>query len=223
MGRWRPCWPASPLARSEGRTGGRAALTPYLAYWLSHYGYAGLFGLLMFGVIGVPVPEETLLTFAGVLVYRGHLEVGPTLLAAFLGSCCGITVSYGLGRGIGRVLTRRLGRFVRVTPEQLERVEVWFERAGHWSLLVGYFLPGIRHLTAVVAGGTRLRFSDFALFAYAGALLWSFTFVALGVFAGRHWVRISARVHQNLWLASGGVVVCVLAGFLVRRWLAPRR
>lgn len=197
-------------------------MTHHLAYWLSHYGYVGLFVLLMFGVIGVPVPEETLLTFAGVLVYRGRLEIGPTLLAAFLGSCCGITVSYGLGREIGRVLTRRLGRVIRVTPEQLQRVETWFERVGHWGLLVGYFLPGIRHLTAVVAGGTRLRFVDFALFAYTGALLWSFTFVALGALAGRHWVRISERLHENLWLASGVVVACLLAAFLVRRWRARR-
>jgi membrane protein DedA with SNARE-associated domain len=194
-----------------------------LAYWLTHYGYFGLFALLMFGIIGVPVPEETLLTFAGVMVYHGRLELVPTLLAAFLGSSCGITVSYTVGRGVGRVLTRRLGRAVRVTPEQMQRVEAWFERSGHWALLWGYFLPGIRHLTAVVAGGTRLRFSDFALFAYSGALLWSFTFVALGVSAGRHWVRISERVHQNLWLASGGVAACVLAAFLVKHWLARRR
>ena len=60
--------------------------THHFAYWLSHYGYSGLFGLLMFGVIGVPVPEETLLTFAGVLVYRGHLEIGPTMLPRFSGA-----------------------------------------------------------------------------------------------------------------------------------------
>lgn len=193
-----------------------------LAYWLTHYGYFGLFALLMFGIIGIPVPEESLLTFAGVMVYHGRLELVPTLAAAFLGSCCGITVSYGLGRGLGRVLTDRFGRVVHGTPEQLDRVEAWFERVGHWGLLVGYFLPGIRHLTAVVAGGSRLRFMDFALFAYTGALLWSFSFVALGALAGRHWVRISARLHENLWLASGVVVVCLLAVFLVRRWYVRR-
>lgn len=189
---------------------------------LSQYGYFGLFGLLMFGIIGVPVPEETLLTFAGVLVYRGHLELGPTLLAAFLGSACGITVSYGLGRGVGRVVTRKFGRFVRVTPEQMDRVEAWFERVGHWGLLWGYFLPGIRHLTAVAAGATRLRYVDFAVFAYTGALLWSFTFVSLGALAGKQWVRISEQVHENLRIASG-VVVAILVATLLARWLLTRR
>lgn len=194
-----------------------------LAYWLTHYGYFGLFALLMFGIIGVPVPEESLLTFAGVMVYHGRLELVPTLLAAFLGSSCGITVSYTVGRGVGRVLTRRLGRAVRVTPEQMQRIEAWFERSGHWALLWGYFLPGIRHLTAVVAGATRLPYVDFAVFAYAGALLWSFTFVALGALAGRQWARVSAQVHQNLLIASGIVIVGLLAGLVLGRFLRRSR
>ena len=187
------------------------------AHLLSHYGYLGLFGLLMFGIVGVPVPEETLLTFAGVLVYRGHLALGPTLLAAFLGSSCGITVSYTLGRGVGTVVTKRFGRVVRVTPEQMQRVEAWFERVGHWSLLWGYFLPGIRHLTALFAGATRLRFRDFALFAYGGALVWSLTFVTLGALAGRQWERVYAEVHENLSIASVVVLTLLVVALVVRR------
>jgi membrane protein DedA with SNARE-associated domain len=194
----------------------------YFAYWLSHYGYFGLFALLMFGIVGLPIPEETLLTFAGVLVYRGHLELAPTLAAAFLGSCCGISVSYGLGRSVGPLLTKRFGSLLHVTPEGVERVEAWFERVGHWALLWGYFLPGIRHLTALVAGGARHRYPDFALFAYSGALVWSFTFVMLGAVAGRQWARISRQVHANLLIATGIVVACLLLA-LLGRWVLARR
>jgi membrane protein DedA with SNARE-associated domain len=193
------------------------------AHLLSHYGYLGLFGLLMFGIVGVPVPEETLLVFAGVLVYRGHLALAPTLLAAFFGSSCGITVSYTLGRGVGTVVTKRFGRVVRVTPEQMQRVEAWFERVGHWSLLWGYFLPGIRHMTALFAGATRLRFRDFALFAYGGALVWSLTFVTLGALAGRQWERVYAEVHENLSIASAVVLALLVVALVVRRVVNRRR
>jgi membrane protein DedA with SNARE-associated domain len=192
-------------------------------YWLSRYGYFGLFSLLMLGIVGVPIPEETLLTFSGVLVYRGHLELLPTLLAAFLGSCCGITVSYGLGRFFGLMLTTRFGRMLHVNPEKVEQVHLWFERVGHWGLLWGYFLPGIRHLTAILAGATRLRYADFALFAYAGALVWSFTFVSLGALAGRQWARVSAEVHHNLLIASGVVAALVLCALVVRQVMARRQ
>jgi membrane protein DedA with SNARE-associated domain len=192
-------------------------------FWLSRYGYLGLFSLLMFGIVGVPVPDETLLTFAGVLVYRGHLELGPTLLAAFLGSSCGITLSYGLGRIFGVVLTTRFGRIMRVDPAKLERVHGWFERVGHWALLWGYFLPGIRHITALLAGATKLKYADFAVFAYAGALVWSLTFVSLGTLAGRQWARVSEQVHHNLLIASEGVAVCLVGAFIVRKLLTRRR
>ncbi len=193
------------------------------AYWLSHYGYLGLFSLLMLGIVGVPVPEETLLTFAGVLVYRGHLDLVPTLLAAFLGSCCGITVSYGLGRAFGLVLATRFGRLLHVEPAKVEQVHLWFERVGRWALLWGYFLPGIRHLTAILAGTTKLNYADFGLFAYAGAAVWSLSFVALGTLAGREWVQVSQQVHRNLLIASGAVVACLLLAYGVGRLVAARR
>jgi membrane protein DedA with SNARE-associated domain len=191
-------------------------------YLLSRYGYLGLFSLLMFGIVGVPVPDETLLTFAGVLVYRGHLEVGPTLAAAFLGSACGITVSYGLGRIFGLVLTTRFGRIMRVEPAKVERVHGWFERVGHWALLGGYFFPGIRHVTALLAGATKLKYADFAVFAYAGALVWTFTFITLGALAGRQWARVSEQIHHNLLIGSEVVAVCLLGAFIVRKILTRR-
>ena len=45
-----------------------------LLEWLSQWGYAGLFGLLVFGIIGLPIPDETLLVFSGYLVSQGRLH-----------------------------------------------------------------------------------------------------------------------------------------------------
>jgi len=33
--------------------------------WIMYYGYVALSGLLMLGIVGLPVPDETLLTIAG--------------------------------------------------------------------------------------------------------------------------------------------------------------
>jgi len=187
------------------------------------HGYVALFGLLIFGIVGLPIPEDTLLIFAGVLVYRGHLQLAPTLAAASLGSACGISVSYSVGRSVGLLLTRRFGRWLLVTPERVAVVEGWFERAGHWSLLWGYFLPGVRHLTALVAGAAKLRFGDFALFAYAGAFLWSFSFISLGVLAGRGWSRVSSEVHHDLAIASAVLVGVAILGFVVRKVVMARK
>ena len=46
----------------------------------------------------------------------------------------------------------RYGRYLRIREEHLNRAHTWFERAGHWSLTFGYFIPGVRHFTAYAAG-----------------------------------------------------------------------
>jgi membrane protein DedA with SNARE-associated domain len=188
----------------------------FLTHWLAQYGSLALFAIMALGIVGLPIPEESTLVFAGVLVYRGHLEPGSAIAAAFLGSSCGISVSYLLGRTLGLRLVKRYGNYLRITPDSIDRAHARFEQVGRWALMVGYFLPGIRHLTAIAAGTTKLEYPDFALFAYAGALVWSFSFVSLGVVVGHQWRRVTEQIHDNLALASLAVVACLLLAWLVR-------
>src|SRR5947209_19453427 len=116
--------------------------------WITQYGYAAIFSLLILGIVGLPVPDETLLTFTGYLVYTGHLSLPFAFLAAFAGSASGITISYLLGRFLGMKLIHRYGKYLRIREEHLEKAHAWFHRAGHWSLTFGYYIPGVRHFTA---------------------------------------------------------------------------
>src|SRR3974377_1168558 len=120
-----------------------------ITHWIGQYGYFGIFSLLMLGIVGLPVPDETLLTFAGFMVYKQELLPIPQFFAAFLGSICGITISYGLGRSLGFLMIHRYGGALHITQERMDRVHDWFGRVGAWGLLLGYFLPGVRHLTAI--------------------------------------------------------------------------
>jgi len=129
----------------------------HIAAFVYAYGYLGVFSLLMLGIVGLPVPDEWLLTFAGYLIYKGHFHIVPALAAAILGSVCGISVSYYLGRTLGISIVRRYGQWFHITEERMSRVHAWFDRTGRWSLLVGYFIPGVRHLAGFVAGTSKLR------------------------------------------------------------------
>ena len=188
----------------------------HLFSWVSHHGYFAIAGLLVLGIAGVPVPDETLLAFAGYLVWRGRLSLAPTILAAFVGSACGISVSYLLGRTAGAYLLRRFGTRLHATPERMERVHGWFERYGRWTLSLGYFVPGVRHLTALSAGMSRLDLPSFALFAYAGALVWTSTFIVLGRLLGASWKRLEGA---HLYVAAGAGAL-LLVGLAV--WLLVR-
>src|SRR5512139_3505406 len=106
----------------------------------------------MTGIIGLPVPDETLLTFTGYLIYKGHLRLPAAFLAALGGSVCGITASYFLGRCFGMPLVRRSGPCLHLTEAGIAKAHDWFERLGRWSLTVGYYMPGVRYFTAYAAG-----------------------------------------------------------------------
>ncbi|MBV8729091.1 MAG: DedA family protein, partial [Acidobacteriia bacterium] len=66
--------------------------------WITQYGYLAIFLLLALGIVGLPVPDETLLTFTGYLIYKGHLSPPLAFASALGGSASGITASYALGR-----------------------------------------------------------------------------------------------------------------------------
>lgn len=184
--------------------------------WIAEYGYAAIIGLLMLGIVGLPVPDETLLTFTGYLVFRGTFRLPLAFAAAFAGSSCGITVSYLLGRTFGLKLIHRYGRYLRIREEHVAKAHAWFHKAGHWSLTFGYFIPGVRHLTAYAAGMSDLEAPQFALFAYSGAGLWVSAFLALGYFLGDRWEAVENNIHEYLvYLTLAGIVA--LAVYLIGR------
>jgi membrane protein DedA with SNARE-associated domain len=190
--------------------------------WISSYGYLGIFLLLMLGVFGLPIPDEPLLIFSGYLIFRGRLHPAGALLAGFAGSSLGISISYSLGRLLGLRVVVRYGRIIGLTHDKVARIHGWFMGIGHWVLMLGYFAPGIRHLTAIVAGISKLEIPLFMLFAYAGAFLWVSTFLAIGYYFGERWGHISDTIHSNLVLTSyalGVLIFCYFCG----KWLLRNR
>jgi membrane protein DedA with SNARE-associated domain len=186
-------------------------------HWIQTYGYLGVFGSLMLGMFGLPIPDETFLAFTGFLVFKNYLQPVPALATAYLGSIFGITVNYLAGRGLGLPLLRKYGKFIHVTPEKLAQGRDWFEKYGKWSLFGGYFLPGVRHLTAFSAGVAGLGYKGFALAAYSGGLVWVVAFVALGYFVGEEWRRIVPKIESYLWALAAAVVFFGLVSYLVHR------
>lgn len=164
-----------------------------LSTWLLEYGSFALFALLAAGIIAVPVPEESLMIVAGILMGQGNLSIGSTIISSLSGSICGITVSYLIGRTAGHYLILKYGKWVGFTEKKLKKAHEWFERFGTWALLFGYFIPGVRHLTGLCAGMTDLEPPRFALFAYVGALLWVSTFLSIGYFFGEYCISFIAH------------------------------
>lgn len=187
-------------------------LEHFLIGIIYHYRYAGLLVLLSFGMIGLPVPDELLMTFSGFQTSLGHMNFGKTLFLASLGSFVGMNLSYWIGRKLGIPFLHRIAPYVHLNEKRISRAEHWFSKFGDRLIVVGYFFPGFRHFTAYFAGMSELSYARYAALAALGALLWSTTFITLGRVLGIHWKGITALLHR--YLVFGGIVLAVIVAIV---------
>jgi len=189
---------------------------------IEHYGYlVVLFGVMLEST-GVPLPGETILLAAGVLVQRGHLDLGDTIAFGILGAVLGDQIGYWVGREGGRPFVLRWGRYLFITPERLARAEAFFARHGGKAVFLARFFSGLRVFGALVAGISRMRWGTFLIYNSLGGAVWATAVVLVGYFLG------SSLALVERWLGRAtlvlGLVVAVAVGFyLAYRWAAHNR
>jgi membrane protein DedA with SNARE-associated domain len=168
----------------------------FLLLSITKYSYLEIFIALGLGIVGLPVPDETLMAYAGFLVFKGKLNYLYTILVAFAGTSCGITIGYLLGKTFGNPFIKRYAFKMHVNPDDIQHAEKFYNRYGKFALFIGYFIPGVRHLTAIFAGISLMPYRTFALFAYSGGFLWAITLVSLGYFLGEKWRHVYMYSHR---------------------------
>jgi membrane protein DedA with SNARE-associated domain len=182
------------------------------------YGYFGVFILLVIGIVALPIPDEVLLAFVGYHVYLEKMNYSTALLVAFSGAMVGITISYFLGLKLGLPFLRKFGPRMMITEDKISWTTRLFEKWGPFLLFIGYFIPGVRHVTAYLAGISAFSIRKFSLFAYSGALFWVFFYITLGLQLGRRWYIVAQFLENNgrimLMLL---LALCIIVLFIWRK------
>ena len=176
--------------------------------WIDQYGYFVLLIGLMLELIALPVPGEVLMSYAGLLVFQGKLGWLMSILSADIGSSLGITIAYFIGYKLGAPFFRKHGSRIHLTPERLDKTSQWFEKYGNKMLIIGYFIPGVRHITGYFSGMMRISYRAFALYAYIGAFLWTGCFITLGKILGPKWEVFHGAIKK--YLIIGGIIVAIV-------------
>ena len=180
--------------------------------WLAQYGYGALFAVLFGESFGLPFPGETFLVAASFLASQGQMRIVWIAAVAIVAAVLGDNVGYGIGRWGGQRLAMRYGARIGITPERLAKTARFFVRFGPEIVIVARFIPVLRQLNGVVAGGAQMPWKRFLVYNTLGATLWVGTWTAAVFLMGQRVEVWVSRIHDLALAVAGGVGVLAVAG-----------
>jgi len=185
---------------------------------IDHYGYAGLFTVLVLGNFGVPIGSEIVLPVAGALTATGHLtNLWLTILVAIAGELAGGSVGYAIGRYGGVPAIERFGKYVHFTHDRLVRVHSFFERWGTFAIFVCRFLPFIRGIVAIPAGIAEMNLVLFYLWTFLGSLIFCTFLILLGSALGTHLDTVLPLLRRGGYIVLSVAIVAIVVTVVVMR------
>jgi membrane protein DedA with SNARE-associated domain len=183
---------------------------------VSSMGYMGIAFLMFLENVFPPIPSEIIMPLAGYLTTQGRLGIVPVIVAGTVGSVAGQYFLYWVARRLGERRVRdwvgRHGRWVAVSPEEVDGAARWLHGKGGWAILVGRLIPGIRSLISIPAGLAGMPLPAFLLYTVSGTTLWT----AALAFAGRVLGSQFKDVEQYLSPVSWGVIGLAVVMYLYR-------
>jgi membrane protein DedA with SNARE-associated domain len=194
--------------------------------WVRDWGYLGVLLLMAMESSILPVPSELVIPPAA--YWAAQDEKGMSLLGVVLvgtlGSWIGAAVMYGLSRWLGRPLVLKYGRYVRITPDKLERTERFLERYERGGIFFARLLPVVRHLIGIPAGIVRMPFLSYSLMTVLGSGIWC----AVLAWFGQKVLGADPKLMEDpeamshaiksnmLWIVAGIVVLAILYFTMMR-------
>lgn len=188
---------------------------------IEHFGYPGIFVLIMLESTLVPIPSEFVMPLAGSLAAtRGEFSLPVILVINSVAALLGSGLCYWLGVIGGRPFLVKYGKYFLVSQHEIARTEAFFASHGKKTILIARFLPGIRHVISVPAGIARMPLPGFFLQTFLGATIWGGVLIVLGYYLGANWKSFSNTLDRiDLPIKIILVLALVALGirFVVRR------
>lgn len=161
---------------------------------IEQFGYIGIFLMMALENIFPPIPSEVILLFGGFMTTKIQLNVVGVAITSVTGSVFGAIVLYGIGRimKVERLekIIDRWGSVFRVQKKDIQKADEWFNRYGHWTVLLCRMIPLVRSLISIPAGMSKMKFSVFLLFTIIGTVVWNIIFIVMGVTLGETWSSV---------------------------------
>lgn len=142
----------------------------------------------------------------GAKIGFGFLAFLVIALAGTLGYFVGALVGWWIGLHGGRPFLERRGRWLHLTPKNLDRAERWFDRWGNVGVLVGRVTPVVRSFVSIPAGVFEMPLAPYALLTLVGSAVWAFALAGAGYGLGSSYTRFHHDFKYVEYLVVAGVL-----------------
>ena len=180
-------------------------------HFLLAHGYLAVALLAVVQSFVIPIPSEVTFGYAGVLASQHHLAIAAIVIIGAIGELVGSSLAYFLFRWGGRPLVERFGKYLLVSPSDLDRAEHWLDGRGEWAVAIGRATPLIRMFVSWVAGISGMAYAKFAALSFVGALVYAAALAELGYHLAPTW----NHVYHDFKLAGYIIAAIVVLGVLV--------
>jgi membrane-associated protein len=184
------------------------------------HGYLVIFLGAALDNFGLPSSGDIVLFAGGFFANNGQAALPLVMLAGFAGALVSDNSVYWIGRIggrplISRILKIRLLHFL-INEKSLEKVERYFESHGGKTVFVGRFGPGLRSMTPLFAGVTRMKYHRFIPYNVTAACVWAVVYSLIGYVFGQYWSDLLA-VAKSFGLGIVALVALVIVALVLRR------
>lgn len=177
-----------------------------------------MFAYILIVQAGIPVPADPLLLVMGTLIREGYYSVPATVAVAAIAAVMGDTIWFELGRRRGNSVLRLLCRFSLEPDTCVRKSENAFAKNGARTLLFSKFVPGLSLVSVPMAALSGMSRWRFLLFDFAGSMIWTGTYVGLGMVFAKEIQRVLDFIGQ-LGRGAGLVVLALLGAYIGVKWL----
>jgi membrane protein DedA with SNARE-associated domain len=185
-------------------------IVEFITSIISTMSYPGIFFLMILESALIPIPSEIIMPFSGFLASTGKLSYIGIVLAGSFGNLVGSILTYYLGIYVGRKFILKYGRYIFFKKEHLEVTEHLFNKYGDRVSFIGRLLPGIRTYVSLPAGIGKTNFVKFAIYTFAGSIIWNSMLTYVGMKLGNNWKSID---KFSIYLDIAAVIA--IAVFLI--------
>ena len=190
------------------------------------HGYVVIFIGAALDNFGLPASGDVVLFAGGWFSNLGHVALPLVMLSGFGGALASDNAVYWIGRIGGRPLISRVlkMRFLHflINEGTLEKVERYFEAHGGKMVFVGRFGPGLRSMTPLFAGVSRMKYYKFFPYNLSAAAVWAVAYTLIGYTFGSYWGELLA-VAKSFGYSIVALVILVVGAYLIRRFLRKRK